>query len=114
LRRWRRRRTAGNQHERVEFYERLVRILERYGVRRGGQQTPLEFALAAGAELVADNYTRTHATLPRRIVEMYYRVRFGRHALDHREADGVEQQLVMLDRVLREQRRNGGRRRNDE
>ena len=108
-----RRATVGKQHERVEFYERLVRILARYGVRRTGQQTPLEFALVAGAELVADNDTRTHATLPRRIVEMYYRVRFGRHPLDRREAESVEQQLATLDRLSR-QRRNGRGRGNDE
>jgi transglutaminase-like putative cysteine protease len=101
-----RRATASKQQERVEFYDRLVRILARYGVRRTGQQTPLEFALVAGAELVADSDTRTHATLPRRIVEMYYRVRFGRHPLDRREAESVEQQLATLDRLSR-QRRNG-------
>ena len=39
-------------------------------------------------ELVADSDTRTHATLPRRIVETYYRVRFGGHTLES-PRDGI-------------------------
>ncbi|WP_410960645.1 hypothetical protein, partial [Salmonella sp. SAL4357] len=61
--------------ERVDFYERLERLLARHGFRRQQTQTPLEFALATGAELVAEVELRPAATLPRRIVEMYYRVR---------------------------------------
>ncbi|MEX2137991.1 MAG: DUF3488 and transglutaminase-like domain-containing protein [Pirellulales bacterium] len=93
------------KRERVEFYERLEEILAQYGLVRGLQQTPLEFALSAGAQMVAETATRPHATLPRRIVEAYYRVRFGRHVLDAHEAEAVGQQLVKLAEVLRDQDR---------
>jgi transglutaminase-like putative cysteine protease len=99
------RRKAGRRRERVEFYERLEEILARYGLVRAGQQTPLEFALAAGAQMVAESATRPHATLPRRIVEAYYRVRFGQHALDAAEAQTVGEQLARLESALREQTR---------
>jgi hypothetical protein len=92
---------------RVEFYDRLERILARHGLVRGRGQTPLEFALAAGAQMVADAAMRPHATLPRRIVEAYYRVRFGRQALDAHEAETIEGQLVRLADVLREQKPHG-------
>lgn len=107
---WRRLGDRGHRRKparRVAFYERLEGILGRHGMERGQRQTPLEFALAAGAELVAHADTRLHATLPRRIVEAYYRVRFGGHTLDAREADAVEQQLVTLDQMLSGHKRNG-------
>jgi transglutaminase-like putative cysteine protease len=84
----------------VEFYERFERILARHGLRRRRQQTPLELALAAGAEMVAVAATRPDATIPRRIVEAYYRVRFGGHALDARAQQLVEEQLARLSAVL--------------
>ena len=99
------RRKTGKRRERVEFYERLEAILARYGLVRGSQQTPLEFALAAGAQMVAESATRPHATLPRRIVEAYYRVRFGRQVLDAEEAHTVGQQLARLENVLQEHNR---------
>ena len=40
------------------------------------------------------------AHLPRRIVDAFYRVRFGGHALDNPEADAVEHALVELERAL--------------
>jgi transglutaminase-like putative cysteine protease len=114
---WRRRsasRSRGRKPPRqVAFYERLERILAQQGIKRGPRQTPLEFALIAGAELVAHTDTRLHATLPRRIVEAYYRVRFGGHTLDAREADVVEQQLVTLGQVLAGRKRNGDYSRKD-
>jgi transglutaminase-like putative cysteine protease len=93
--------------ERVDFYERLERLLARHGFRRQQTQTPLEFALATGAELVAEAELRPAATLPRRIVETYYRVRFGRRALDNRERSFVEQQLDELDAALVRLQRRG-------
>ncbi len=103
-RRWNSTRAGGAKPARVEFYERLERILARQGLVRGAGQTPLEFALAAGAQMVADSAMRPHATLPRRIVEAYYRVRFGRQTLAAHEAEAVEQQLVRLADVLRDQK----------
>jgi transglutaminase-like putative cysteine protease len=105
-RRYKLRPNAIKRRERIEFYERLEEILARYGLVRGRQQTPLEFALAAGAQMVAESATRPHATLPRRIVEAYYRVRFGRHLLDAHEAEVVGQQLARLTEVLQTQKRD--------
>lgn len=103
----RRKRLARESIERrpVEFYERFERILARHGLRRHRQQTPLELALAAGAEMVAVAATRPDATIPRRIVEAYYRVRFGGHALDARAQQLVEEQLARLSAVLEQSQR---------
>ncbi len=89
-----------NNGERVDFYDRLERLLARHGFRRQLTQTPLEFALTTGAELVAVAELRPAATLPRRIVEAYYRVRYGRHPLDSHELGFVEQHLAELDAAL--------------
>jgi hypothetical protein len=104
-RRWKRRARESIERRPIEFYERFERILARHGLRRRRQQTPLELALAAGAEMVAVAATRPDATIPRRIVETYYRVRFGGHALDARTQELVEEQLARLSVVLEQSRR---------
>jgi hypothetical protein len=104
-RRWKRRARESIERRPIEFYERFERILARHGLRRRRQQTPLELALAAGAEMVAVAATRPDATIPRRIVETYYRVRFGGHALDARTQELVEVQLARLSVVLEQSRR---------
>ncbi len=63
-------------------------------------QTPYEFALAAGGDLAERPGCNPLAALPRRIVEAFYRVRFGRHPLDSAEAQAVEQALSALERGL--------------
>jgi transglutaminase-like putative cysteine protease len=100
--RWlaRRFRMRGRRPMRVGFYERLEHTLAAYGLRRSVQQTPLEFALAAGAEMVATAELRPHATLPRQIVEAYYRVRFGGRSLSAREQTAVDEALGRLTAVL--------------
>jgi transglutaminase-like putative cysteine protease len=99
-RRLKRRARENIERRPVEFYERFERILARHGLRRRRQQTPLELALVAGAEMVAVAATRPDATIPRRIVEAYYRVRFGGHSLDANAAQLVEEQLARLTTVL--------------
>jgi transglutaminase-like putative cysteine protease len=103
-RRGKRRAQRSIERRPVEFYERFERILARHGLRRRRQQTPLELALAAGAEMVAVATMRPDATIPRRIVEAYYRVRFGGHALDAHAAQVVEEQLARLSSVLEQSR----------
>ncbi len=93
-------RTPRRKPSQVDFYDRLEQLLGRFGLMRSDRQTPLEFALACGAELGANDQSRQFAILPRRIVEAYYRVRFGRHALDSHEAHAVEQQLLLLEAML--------------
>jgi transglutaminase-like putative cysteine protease len=104
-RRWKSRAQRTSERRTVEFYERFERILARHGLRRRRQQTPLELALAAGAEMVAVATTRPDATIPRRIVEAYYRVRFGGQALDASAQQLVEQQLARLATVLEQSQR---------
>ena len=84
----------------LEIYRRLEAALEQQGFRRHPAQTAQEFALAAGGDLAEKIEHRRVAHLPRRIVESFYRVRFGGHALDNHEADAVEQALVELESAL--------------
>jgi transglutaminase-like putative cysteine protease len=59
-------------------YARLVRLLARRGkLRRQLWQTPRELAGVAHATLAAREATASLADLPGRIVELFYRVRFG-------------------------------------
>lgn len=71
---------------RVDFYERLLAILARRGLRREAHQTPLEFALLAGADEAA------------LITSAYNRVRFGNQPLTALENRMLEQALDRLER----------------
>ncbi len=83
----------------LEIYRRLEAALLRHGLRRLPTQTPYEFALAAGGELAEHVECQRLAPLPRRVVEAFYRVRFGRRALDKPEAEAVELALAELERT---------------
>ncbi len=83
-----------------EIYGRLERVLARHGYRRAAGQTPYEFALAAGGDLAERGGCTPLAALPRRVVEAFYRVRFGRHPLDSAEVQAVEHALSALERGL--------------
>lgn len=105
-RRWPRRRAirkARRRHadERIEFYMRLENLLRRRGVVRLPGQTPLEFAQQAAAELIGFGAPRPVTTIPRRVVEEYYRVRYGGRALDRAEQQALEQQLGELEATLK-------------
>lgn len=97
--RWRRN-AANRSAPRVAFYERFERIAARAGFRREPQQTPLEFAQAVGGQLFDMPESRIAARAPRQVVEAFYRVRYGGHALAEEEAAVVECALVELERVL--------------
>ncbi|HMH44009.1 MAG TPA: DUF3488 and transglutaminase-like domain-containing protein, partial [Pyrinomonadaceae bacterium] len=71
---------------RVDFYERLLAILARRGLRREAHQTPLEFALLAGADEAA------------LITSAYNRVRFGNQPLTALENRMLEQALDRLEK----------------
>ncbi len=89
-------------HERpvLEMYRRLEAALGQRGLRRHPAQTAYEFASAAGADLAESIEHRRVAHLPRRIVDVFYRVRFGGRTLDNLEADAVEHALVELERAI--------------
>jgi hypothetical protein len=62
----------------IDFYERMIKVLERQQLRREPAQTPLEFALAVGAGEALQ------------ITQAYNRVRFGEHSLTSDEAKEIE------------------------
>jgi len=84
LRVWR----AGTESEssRVDFYERLIALLEKQGVKRETYQTPSEFAAALGLNEA------------RAITNAYNRVRFGAAKLSVSERKQIEQLLAQLER----------------
>ena len=54
----------------------------------------------AGEHLAEASRSRDAAPLPRRIVDAFYRVRFGGRALDSQEAEAVQLALAELDVAL--------------
>jgi hypothetical protein len=84
----------------LEMYRRLETVLARVGLAREPAQTAHEFALAAGGELAERVEYHRVAHLPRRIVDSFYRVRFGGRALDNQEAEAVEHALSELELAL--------------
>lgn len=97
--RWRRARGRGGA--RVEFYERFEALLARRQWVRGACQTPREFALSVGGQFAESSVTKQAAVLPRRIVEAFYRVRFGGQRLDNLESQAVEQAISELAAALK-------------
>jgi transglutaminase-like putative cysteine protease len=77
----------------VEFYRRLEHLLKKNGLARPLGQTPREFACVAGEWLAAETGERRLLPLLARIVEAYYRVRYGCLPLDNQQSQEVEQIL---------------------
>jgi protein-glutamine gamma-glutamyltransferase len=69
----------------VDFYERLLRALEKQGIKRELYQTPLEFASSFGASEA------------RTITDAYNRVRFGNHDLSRDEIERIAELLKRLE-----------------
>lgn len=85
---------------RVAFYDRFEQLVASAGYHRLPQQTPLEFAQAVGGQLFDMPSRRVAARAPRQVVEAFYRVRYGGHALGEEEHAAVERALDDLQRVL--------------
>ena len=83
LRVWR----GGDEFEasRVEFYERLLKALEKQGIKRELYETPLEFASATGVNEARD------------ITNAYNRVRFGEEKLSEVERSQIESLLSRIE-----------------
>jgi hypothetical protein len=90
------------QDAEVEFYRRLEAILAQRHLVRLPNQTQREFAMRAGDELATDPRTINVAVIPRRIVEMFYRVRFGQEHLLPMQLESVDRGLVELSDALAE------------
>jgi transglutaminase-like putative cysteine protease len=84
----------------LEMYRRLEDALARRGLQRHPAQTAYEFAVVAGGHLAESAEMRSIAHLPRRIIDSFYRVRFGGRKLDNREVQAVELALAELEGKL--------------
>jgi protein-glutamine gamma-glutamyltransferase len=84
----------------LEIYRRLEAALAARGLERASGQTAHEFAVMAGGELSEDVEDRRVAHLPRRIIDAFYRVRFGSRTLDNLEVESVEHALSELEHAL--------------
>jgi transglutaminase-like putative cysteine protease len=76
---------AEPESSRVDFYERLVALLERQGIKREPHQTPLEFAFAVGNSEAAA------------ITKAYNRVRYGEEQLSVLERRQIDELLSRLE-----------------
>ncbi len=79
------RRERDSERSAVEFYARLMRLLEERGLKRAPDQTPLEFA---------GEISLREAAI---ITEAYNRVRFGKQKLSSREVAEIETMLLKFD-----------------
>jgi hypothetical protein len=79
---------AGSERDaaRVDFYDRLLKALEKQGIKRELYQTPLEFASAAGINEA------------QAITNAYNRVRFGEERLSASERSQIESLLSGIER----------------
>jgi transglutaminase-like putative cysteine protease len=76
---------SAEEMTRIEFYERLLKALEKRGIKRETYQTPLEFAAWVGG-------SEAHA-----ITNAYNRVRFGQGKLSETERTQIEKLLVRIE-----------------
>jgi hypothetical protein len=65
----------------VEFYRRLIDVLERHRLVRAPATTHREFALRAAEFLSAQPETQALAAVPHRVVDSFHRVRFGHESI---------------------------------
>jgi len=80
-------RTAAElESSRVDFYERLLALLEKRGIKRESYQTPLEFASLVGMNEACA------------ITNTYNRVRYGEEKLSASERKQIEELLSALER----------------
>jgi transglutaminase-like putative cysteine protease len=110
LRRWRyslrtaslRGDAAHSLRDDAAIYPRLVRILARYtSLRPVFGQTPREYGIAAQIFLHARPALATVAELPVRVVDLFYRVRFGGRALDEEERQQIDLDIDRFTKKLR-------------
>ena len=99
----RRRRSMHARRQRrtpVAFYQRLETTLAQLGLQREAAQTQRQFARRAAQHLASSPQHAPVADVPVRIVEAFYRVRFGDWKPDaHQEAE-IRDQLQRLEQTL--------------
>ncbi len=90
----RRRSNAGLALEHIRFVRRLFALLEAHGYRIVPAQTPMEAAGAAAKTLNLPKDTLAS------LVELYYRLRWGRCRPEQSQIHGAEQQVADLAKTL--------------
>ena len=81
----------------IRFYRRLAQMLADYDLERTPAETQNEFALRASRFLTGQPaQIQAVAEVPRKIVEAFYRVRFGHRDLDPDTLKELEQDLDLL------------------
>lgn len=97
LRRIRWRWPGGRSGRTLSFYEELLSLLRRKGLRRPAHATPREFARTAVAQLAAANEDN-HEMLRSigLVTDLYYRVRFGGYELTESQRRQVREALRVL------------------
>jgi len=96
----RRRPVSAGRRIRVGFYSRLESLLARHGLRRATGQTPREFAVEIGGQLADHPAGQGAASLPCRLVDIFYRIRFGGQTLDAEEVRAANRAVAELERAL--------------
>lgn len=84
----------------VEFYARLLKLLQRFGQADIETLTPREFAHRAEQQFQSRFRTAGIAGTTLALVETFYSVRFGHQPLSTDQLQVVEQQLGQLERSL--------------
>ncbi len=85
----------------ILFYRRLVQLLAPYDLERTTAETQNEFALRASRFLTGQGaQTQLVAEVPQKIVDAYYRVRFGHRELDPESLRELEESLDLLENRL--------------
>jgi hypothetical protein len=84
----------------VVFYDRLVQALEAHGIAKQPSWTPRFFAEQAALAIGRLPQGNDVATVPAELVDRFYHVRFGQHALGPGEIDRIDRQLQALEEAL--------------
>ncbi len=81
----------------ILFYRRLAQMLAEYDLERTPAETQNEFALRASRFLTGQPaHIQAVAEVPQKIVEAFYRVRFGHRDLDPDTLEELEENLDLL------------------
>lgn len=86
---------------RVDFYERLEKILRRNGFNRSPSQTPLEFIASIEPQLQNRLSDPELKRLPTDVTLRFYAVRFGDCSLDAADAAQIQAQLNHFELALK-------------
>ncbi len=102
---WSRRQRRQDHRVQVEFYERFKKLCAATGLTREPGQTQREFAVDVHRSWNEALGPGEVDGFPARLVESFYRVRFGRTPIDRQLADEIDSQLSRLEDVLPARRR---------